>query len=49
VFALIIVFIVDRTKGGSEKVPMQPQPESAWGEPAERRVEWKKSLRADEV
>jgi hypothetical protein len=43
VFALIIVFIVDRTKGGSEKVPMQPQPESAWGELAgtSRRMEKK--------
>jgi hypothetical protein len=49
VFALIIVFIVDRTISGSGKVPMQHQPGSAWGELAERRVEWKKSAMADEV
>ena len=49
VFALIIVFIFDRTTRGSAKVPMQPQKESALGEPTERRVEWKKSLSTDEV
>jgi hypothetical protein len=49
-FALIVVFIVDRIISGSEKAPVQPQPESALGgELAERSLEWKKSLRTNEA